>query len=437
MLNLKEFSKRRQHFIEKMGPDSIAIFSAAPECYRNGDVHYAYRQNSDFYYLTGFPEPEAIAVLITEHHASRFILFNRPRDKTAELWNGKRAGQEGAREIYLADASYDIHEFKAKLPSLLEGKKKMYYTYGHDKALDHEMTECLNYLRSKSRSGVAVPAEIVETDFPLHELRLIKSESEIELMRKAAAISSVAHARAMKVCRPGMKEYELEAEILYEFTRQGSRAPAYECIVGAGENSCILHYRDNQAEMRDGEVVLIDAGCEYDHYASDITRTFPVNGRFSPEQREVYEVVLRAQLKAIEQVKPGNTADQVHETAVKEITAGLVKLGLLKGSVEKLIERNAHTVFYMHHTGHWLGMDVHDVGTYRFKGKARPLQAGMVLTVEPGIYIAAGMKGVDERWWNIGVRIEDDVLVTHDGCEVLSTAPKEIADIENIMAGKG
>ena len=416
-----------------MGPDSIAILSAAPECIRNGDVHYAYRQDSNFYYLTGFPEPEAIAVFITDAHASRYLLFNRPHNKIAETWDGKRAGQEGAREIYLADASYVFTEFQEKLSSLLQGKKKLFYTYGHHTALDQQITDCMNYLRSKTRSGFAAPVETVEVDFLLHEQRLIKSEAEIALMRKAAAISSVAHARAMKACKPGMMEYELEAELLHEFTRQGSRALAYECIIGSGENSCVLHYRANQKEMLADDMVLIDAGCEYDHYASDITRTFPVNGRFSPEQRAIYAVVLQAQLKAIEQVKPGNTSEQIHDVATQEITAGLVELGLLKGSVERLIERNAHMPFYMHNTGHWLGMDVHDVGSYKLQGKSRPLKAGMVLTVEPGIYIASDTKNVDARWWNIGVRIEDDVLVTANGYEVLSTAPKEIEAIETLM----
>lgn len=435
MIKLAEFAKRRQQLIRALGDGNIAIIAAAPECIRNGDVHYAYRQNSNFYYLTGFPEPEAIAVFVPGCSQGEYILFNRPRDTSAEIWNGKRAGQEGARENYGADQSYPIQEFGKVIAELLQNRKQLYYTMGSHLSLDEQLLACVNEIRGKPRTGIAAPTVFVDLAALIHEMRLFKSTAEITLMREAAKISGKAHCRAMQICQPGMMEYQLEAEIAHEFIRSGSRTPAYESIVGGGANSCVLHYRDNSEKLRDGDMVLIDAGCEYHCYASDVTRTFPVNGRFSPEQRAIYECVLTAQLAAIDLVRPGTRWDKIQQTVVRILTKGLVALGLLQGNVEKLIKKQAYHQFYMHQFGHWLGMDVHDVGSYRINNTWRPLEPGMVLTVEPGIYIAPHTQGVAEKWWNIGVRIEDDVLVIADGCEVLSTnAPKTVAEIEQMMA---
>jgi Xaa-Pro aminopeptidase len=322
------------------------------------------------------------------------------------------------------------------MPGLLDGRKRIYYSMGSNADFDQQVQHWRNAVAANVRAGARAPAELVAVDQILHEQRLCKDKHEIENMRRAANISAAAHCRAMQVCRPGMWEYEIEAELLHEFTRQGSRAPAYSSIVGGGKNACVLHYVENNARLRNGDLLLIDAGAEYDCYASDITRTFPVNGRFTAEQRAVYEVVLAAQRAAINKVKPGNHWNQPHEAAVRVLTRGLVKLGILKGKVADLVKRQAYARFYMHRTGHWLGMDVHDVGDYRVDGKWRPFRSGMVLTVEPGLYIPAKSKGVDRKWWNIGIRIEDDVLVTRNGCEVLTDGvPKTPVEIETLMAG--
>jgi Xaa-Pro aminopeptidase len=398
IIQISEFIRRRQQCIQAMEPNTAAIIMAAPECLRNGDAHYAYRQKSDFYYLTGFSEPEAILLLLPGRAEGETVLFNRERDPAKEVWTGRRVGQAGACENYGVDEAYPISEYQTKLPELLQGRYE------------------------------------ISLDSSIHEMRLFKSPAEIMTMRKAAEISVQAHLRAMRICQPGMFEYELEAELLHEFYRQGSRAEAYTSIVGSGENSCILHYVDNNSVIKNGDLVLIDAGCEYECYASDITRTFPANGRFNTEQRAIYEIVLQAQLAAIAAVKPGVAWNTFQTTCVRVITSGLLELGLLKGNLEDLIAQKAYFPFYMHGAGHWLGLDVHDAGNYNIEGKPRNIEPNMVFTVEPGIYIAPHTPNVDPKWWNIGVRIEDDILVTANSCEVLSGAlPKTVSDIEALM----
>lgn len=434
-IETSEFARRRKQFMEKMPPRSIAILSAAPERYRNADTDYLYRQDSDFYYLTGFKEPEAIAVFIPGRSQGQYILFNRVRDPLLETWNGRRAGQEGAVKQYGADEAFPISDFVKKLPELLAGCEKVAYCIGRDPEFDRQLLNMINTLHSKVRMGVVVPREFINVEEWIHEMRLMKSSAESEMMRKAAQITAKAHKRAMQVCRPGMYEYQLQAEFLHEYFYNGSLSPAYNPIIGGGENGCILHYVENDAVLKDGDLVLIDAGCEYEYYSSDVTRTFPVNGRFTPEQKAIYDVVLEAQLACIAKAKPGNTLDEIHNTSLNIIVEGLVKLGILQGKVSDLIEQKAYMPFFMHRTGHWLGLDTHDAGLYKKDGKWRKLEAGMAHTIEPGIYIAANTPGVDKKWWNIGVRIEDDILITSSGCEVLSAdAPKTIAEIEALMA---
>ncbi len=434
-MNKSEFQRRRKRLMQAMGKNAIAIVPAAPQRARNRDVEYNYRPDSDFYYLTGFAEPRAVAVMIPGREHGEYILFCRERDPEMETWNGRMAGLEGAMEAHGADDAFPITDIDEILPGLLENRERVFYTMGADPDFDRQVTEWINILRKKSRAGVHTPGEYVALDHILHDMRLYKSAAEQRAMRKAATISAAAHRRAMQVCRPGMMEYQLEAELLHEFMQHGAREAAYPSIVGGGENGCILHYTENAARLNDGELVLIDAGSEYEYYASDITRTFPANGRFSKSQRALYELVLEAQYAAIEQVQPGNHWNQPHEAAVKVLTRGLVKLGLLKGQLNNLIKKEAYRRFYMHRTGHWLGMDVHDVGDYKVGEEWRVLEPGMVLTIEPGLYIPSGSKGVAKKWWNIGIRIEDDVLVTKEGHEVLSAgAPKTVEEIEAVMA---
>lgn len=433
MMNRSEFAKRRKRLMQAMSSDTIAILPTANEKKRNRDTEYPYRADSDFYYLSGFPEPEAVAVLIPGRAHGEFLLFCRERDAEMETWHGRRAGLEGAISKYGADDAFPISDIDEILPGLLENKKRVYYTMGAHADFDRQVMEWINALRNKSRVGVHVPGEFVSLDHLLHDMRLYKTAAELKVMRKAAKIAAQAHLRAMRACRPGMYEYQLEGEILHEFITQGARFPAYNSIVGGGANGCILHYTDNADELKNGDLVLIDAGCEYDYYATDITRTFPVNGRFSPAQRALYDLVLDANLAAIEKVQPGNNWNQPHEAAVKVLTQGLVKLGLLKGRVPQLIKDQAYRKFYMHRTGHWLGMDVHDVGDYKVGDEWRVLEQGMVLTIEPGLYINPA-RSVAKKWHNIGIRIEDDVLVTRTGHEVLScNAIKEAEAIEAWM----
>ena len=441
------FARRRRALLARMGPGSIALLPAASETPRNRDVHHPFRQDSDFYYLTGFPEPEAIAVLAPggEHE---FLLFCRERDPHMEIWHGRRAGPKGAMERYGVDNAHPIAEIDKLLPPLLENRERVFYAIGYNPEFDRRMMGWLNQVRGKARTGVRAPALFVALEHLLHAMRLRKEPEEIAVMRESARIAAEAHQRAMRACRPGRMEYELEAEILYTFVRHGA-GWAYPSIVGGGDNSCILHYTENNALLRDGDIVLIDAGAELDGYASDITRSFPVNGRFSGEQRAIYELVLAAQKAAIDQVRPGRHFNEPHDAAVRKLTEGLAALGLLQGDVEELIKAEQHKPFYMHRTGHWLGMDVHDVGDYKTGEDWRIFEPGMVTTIEPGLYIPAGGKildahwarlGVhletelDERWQRIGIRIEDDVLVTDDGHEILTAAaPKEVDEIEALM----
>lgn len=433
-MDKKEFQRRRTQLMEVMGAGSIAILPAANVRMRNRDVDYPYRQDSDFFYLTGFAEPEAVMVLIPGREHGEYILFCRERDKKNEIWNGPMAGQDGAVNDYAADDSFPIADIDDILPGLLENREKVYCIMGRDKEFDTRLITWINGLREQVRSGIHTPGEFVALDHQLHDMRLYKSAAEVKNMRHAARVSAKAHVRAMQACKPGMKEYQLEGELLYEFVHGGCRHPAYSTIVGGGENGCILHYVENNALLKDGDLVLIDAGGEYDHYAADITRTFPISGKYSPEQRALYDLVLKSQYAAIEQVKPGNHWNQPHEATVAVMTSGMIELGLLSGELTQLMEEEAYKRFYMHRTGHWLGMDVHDVGEYKIGEAWRVLEPGMVLTVEPGIYIPSDSDGVDPKWWGIGIRIEDDVLVTRNGHEVLSRdVPKEADEIEAIM----
>lgn len=418
-----------------MGDQSVAIIPTAPVTIRNRDVEFAFRPDSDFYYLTGYSEPEAVAVLIPDRHHGEYVLFCRERDEKMETWNGRRAGLEGACSLYGANDAFPIEDMDDILPGLLEDRDRIYYTMGNNAPFDHRVLGWVNQVRKRIRTGVKSPDEFITLNHLLHEMRLFKNRDEISLMRKAAKIAANAHKRAMRVCQPGMMEYQIEAEILHEFMRNGARSAAYPSIVGSGANSCILHYTENTDELKDGDILLIDAGAEYGNYASDISRTFPVNGHYSREQRQIYELVLEANLAAIDQVKPGKHWNDPHDTAVHILTEGLLSLGILKGKLSTLIKEQEYKKYFMHRTGHWLGMDVHDVGDYKLEGAWRKLEPGMVTTVEPGLYFQPH-KGLSSKWWNIGVRIEDDVLVKRDGNEVFTRdVPKSVDEIEALMAG--
>lgn len=434
-MNKQEHKRRRKHLMQVMGEDAVAILPAALVRMRNRDAEFQYRQDSDFHYLTGFDEPEAVVVLVPGRKHGEYILFCRENDKKMETWNGLRAGQDGAVATYGADDSFPIDDIDDILPGLLENKEKVYYTMGVQHDFDQRVIKWVTDLRNQSRIGVHTPGEFVSLDHQLHDMRLYKSASEIKIMRKAAQISAKAHTRAMQFCKPGIYEYQLEAELLHSFMQQGARFPAYSSIVGGGKNGCILHYVENSETLKDGDLVLIDAGAELECYASDISRTFPVNGTYSKEQRALYEIVLAAQLAAIEQVQPGNHWNDPHEAAIEVLTQGLIDVGILKGKLKTNIEKETYKDFYMHRTGHWLGLDVHDVGDYKIDNEWRVLEPGMVLTVEPGLYISADHEKVHKKWHNIGIRIEDDVLVTKDGHEVLSKGvPKHPDEIEALMA---
>ncbi|MGD8498529.1 MAG: Xaa-Pro aminopeptidase [Chromatiales bacterium] len=430
----KEYARRRRELMHMMDAESIAIIPAAPVKLRNRDVDYPYRQDSDFLYLTGFAEPEAVAVFIPGRRHGQYLLFCRENDPLMETWHGRRAGQDGAIELYGADDSFPITDIDDILPGLLEDRERVYYTMGRDPEFDQKLMGWVNRMREQSRSGHRPPHEYVSLEYLLHEMRLHKSATEIRAMKAAARITAHAHKRAMRACRPGMTEFEIEAELLYEF-RKGGTVPAYPPIVGGGANGCILHYTENRDELGDGDLLLIDAGAEYEGYACDVTRTFPVNGEYSRAQREIYELVLKAQQAAIKKAIPGNHWDDPHMAAVRTLTRGLVDLGLLKGRPAQLVKSGAYRRFYMHRTGHWLGLDVHDVGEYKVEDQWRLLEPGMVMTIEPGLYIPARSKGVAKRWWDIGVRIEDDVLIRRNGNEVLTAAvPKDPDEIEEYMA---
>jgi Xaa-Pro aminopeptidase len=434
-ISVNEFNERRTRLMEQMKPGSIAIIPSATETIRNNDVHYPFRQNSDFQYLTGFEEPDALAVLMPGREQGEYILFVRDKDKEREIWDGYRAGPDVVVKDFAADDAFPVDDIDDILPGLMEGKSRVYAHMGVDPGFDHQLMNWLNQIRSKVRQGAVPPDDFSDIAHLLHDMRLIKSKQEIAIMADAAKLSAAAHTRAMSVCKPGMFEYQLQAEIEHLCMMGGSRLPAYSAIVGSGKNSCILHYVENNQKMRNGDLVLIDAGAELQCYASDITRTFPVNGRFSEEQRIIYELVLKSNYAAIDAVKPGAHWNEPHEIVVRVLTEGLVELGLMQGDIDELIEEEAYKEFFMHKTGHWLGMDVHDVGDYKIGGEWRVLEPGMVLTIEPGIYISPDNDRVEERWRGIGVRIEDDVVVTRDGCEVLTKdVVKDIGAIEALMA---
>jgi Xaa-Pro aminopeptidase len=413
--------------------DSVAVFPSAPVYTRNNDVDHEYRQDSDFFYLTGFDEPHSVLVMDGKDRTA--TMFVRPRDVEREIWDGPRAGVDGVKADFGADASFVIAELDAELPKLVQNHARLYYRLGKDRAFDEKAIELLDRLRTRARLGVTAPTDVLDPGQILHEMRLFKHEADLEAMRRAAAITREAHVLAMGRTKPGMHEYEVEAILLDTFRRHGSERPAYGSIVGSGPNACILHYRSNNRLMGAGELLLIDAGCEYGYYASDVTRTFPVSGTFSKEQQAIYELVLEAQLASIADTRVGQTLEQIHKRSVDVITRGLVKLGLLAGEPEKLIEEEAYKPFYMHRTSHWLGMDVHDVGSYFEGGKPRKLEAGMVLTVEPGIYIGKDYDKVPAEWRGIGVRIEDDILVTKDGPENLTAGiPKTVDEVHRACA---
>jgi Xaa-Pro aminopeptidase len=434
-MNPKEYALRRQRLAEQMGTNTIAILPSSTIKNRNNDADFSFRQDSDFYYLCGFNEPDAVLALIPGREHGEAVLFCRERNPEKEMWDGRILGPEGAIEELAVDDAFPIADIDDILPGLIEGRDKVFYAMGRDAQFDAKVMEWINVIRSKVRSGAHPPGEFVALEYPLHELRLYKSKAEIAVMKRAAEISAQAHIAAMKASKAGLYEYHLEAELMHTFLSNGARFPAYSSIVGSGENACILHYIDNIEKMKDGDLVLIDAGCELDCYASDITRTFPVNGKFSEAQAALYQVVLDAQYAAIDAVKPGNHWNHPHEAAVRVLTQGLMDLGILVGELDKLIEDEAFKPFYMHRTGHWLGLDVHDVGEYKTGGEWRVLEPGMVMTVEPGLYIAPSAKNVDPKWLGIGIRIEDDVVVTKTGADVLTDGvPKNIAEIEALMA---
>ncbi|WP_435927778.1 Xaa-Pro aminopeptidase [Dryocola sp. BD613] len=429
----QEFLRRRQALLARMAPASAALIFAAPEATRSADSEYPYRQNSDFWYLTGFNEPEAVLILIkSDEHHNHSVLFNRLRDKTAEIWFGRRLGQEAAPEKLAVDRALAFSEIDEQLYQLLNGLDVVYHAQGEYAYADSIVFAALDKLRRGSRQNLCAPATLTDWRPWLHEMRLFKSEEEIAVLRRAGEITALAHTRAMQKCRPGIFEYQLEGEILHEFTRHGARYPSYNTIVGSGENGCILHYTENESELRDGDLVLIDAGCEYKGYAGDITRTFPVSGKFTAPQRAIYDIVLESLETALKLYRPGISMQDVTGEVLHIMVSGLVKLGILNGDVEQLIADNAHRAFFMHGLSHWLGLDVHDVGAYG-PDRSRLLEPGMVITVEPGLYIAPDAD-VPAEYRGIGIRIEDDIVITAEGNENLTTSVvKSADDIEALM----
>jgi len=438
MKNTNEFYRQRRDAVLRAMRDhaggGLALVPTAPEVPRNRDSLFPYRPDSYFYYLSGFPEPEAVVALIAGPDGDRHVLFCREKNEEREIWDGFRYGPEAAQEIFGFDEAYSIAELDAKLPELASDRPALFTPLGLFDAWDRKVTQLLNEVRARVRTGVAAPDEVVDVRGVLDAMRLTKDEHEVRLMRRAGAISGAAHARAMARTRPGWFEYQVEAELMHEFLREGAQAVAYPSIVASGPNACVLHYRENNREMGDGELLLIDAGCEYQGYASDITRTFPVNGRFTGAQKDVYELVLASQLACLDTVRPGADFHDYHKAAERVLAQGYLDLGLLKGTLDEVMESGAFRQFYMHRAGHWLGMDVHDAGLYQVKGASQKLAPGMVLTVEPGTYIRPA-ENVPEAFWNIGVRIEDDVLVTATGHENLTAAtPKTVAEVEAACA---
>lgn len=431
-----EHQQRRHALLSAIGPDAALVLPAASEVTRNRDTHYPFRQNSDFLWLTGFPEPDAVAVLAPRHKSGNYALFVRPKDPERETWDGRRHGPEGAVKHFRAKAAHPLAEIDQKLPELLASRRRLYYPFGQDDAFDRRVMGWLRHLRGQARKGVSAPVELVDSGELLHEARLRKSPAELTMMREAAGISAAAHLALMRQCRPGMSEQHLEALFMRRCAEQGARAQAYPPIVAGGANACILHYLENDARLQDGDLVLIDAGCEWHGYASDITRTFPVNGRFSPAQRALYDLVLKAQQTAIAKARPGATWETMHQAALRVLTKGLVRLGLLDSAghnTPRLIKDEKYKPFFMHRTGHWLGLDVHDVGGYKSQGRWRPLEPGMTLTIEPGLYVAPDAEA-PEAYRGIGIRIEDDLLITETNAEVLSQeVPKDPDEIERLM----
>ncbi|NNP71555.1 Xaa-Pro aminopeptidase [Acinetobacter defluvii] len=435
-LTQADFQERRDRLAEQMGPNSIAIIATSPEVMRNRDADYKFRADSSFFYLTGFAEPEAVAVIETDETGEDYIysLFCRERNREMEIWNGYRAGIDGAIDDYDADEAYAIDLLDEEIIEKLLNKDKLFYRIGQRAEFDARVAKWIAKATGETRRGTSAPAQIVQLDRMIDEMRLHKSAKEIELMQIASDISAEAHTRAMQTVQPNMMEYALEAELNYIFGQNGC-VPSYNSIVGGGENGCILHYVENNQPLKDGDLVLIDAACEYELYASDITRTFPVNGKFSPEQKALYQVVLDAQIAAIDAVRIGNSYKEPHHVAVKILVQGLLDLGIMQGDLEEIIETEKYRQFYMHGTGHWLGMDVHDVGTYKHGEDWRLYEEGMVVTVEPGLYIAPDDQTVDVKWRGIGIRIEDDVVATKDGPLVLTkNVVKSVEDIEALMA---
>lgn len=430
--NAQEFRARRDKLIQQMG-EGVAIIPTAPEAIRNRDSHYPFRFDSYFYYLTGFKEPETV-LFVVAGKSPKTILFCRDKDIEREIWDGFRYGPAAAMQTFGFDEAYSINQLEELAPQLLANQAQLFYSLGADTAWDSKISAWLNHLRTQARTGVSAPDQIVDVRKILDEMRLIKSPFEIDVMHRSANIAAAAHQRAMQFAKPGMMEYEVEAEFLHEFYRRGAQAPAYTSIVAGGANACTLHYNANNAQLHDGDLLLIDAGCELDGYASDITRTFPINGKFSPAQKDLYALVLAAQAAAIEKVAPGQHWNAPHEAALRVLAEGFIDLGLCSGTVDAVIESGSYRQFYMHRTGHWLGLDVHDAGEYKTSvGEWRQLEVGMALTVEPGCYVRPA-DNVPEEFWNIGIRIEDDVIVTSAGCEILTkAAPKAISEIEDLM----
>jgi len=434
MIKNKEYEKRRHRLMEIVGDESVVIVRAAAHKIRNNDVRYPYRQDSDFLYLSGFSEPDAMIVLLPQGKQGRSILFCRERDPHREMWDGLMVGTEGAVEQYGFDQAFPISEIEKQLPEMLHGRDRVCYDLGKDPDFDHLLIGWMNEFRAKTRKKFHAPDEIIALGHSLHEMRLFKSRTEIAVMRKSARIAASAHRQAMQTCKPGMNEAEIHAGLLHTFTRNQCEA-SYIPIVGGGANACVLHYISNRDPLNDGDLLLIDAGAEYDGYASDITRTFPVNGKFTGPQKDLYQVVLNAQLEAIDAVRSGNPWEHVHETAVRIATEGMIDLGILKGSLDEALEEEHFKDYYVHNTGHWLGLDVHDVGEYEIDGHSRVLEPGMVFTVEPGIYIPPTATAVRKIWRGMGLRIEDNVVVTREEADVLtSDICKTITDIEELMA---
>jgi len=430
-----EFATRRARLGDLLGSRSALLLASPPEQLRNGDVHYKFRQDSDILYLTGFEEPETVVLLRPDHPKTPFVMFVRPRNPSEETWTGRRAGVEGAVARFGADAAFPIAELDSKLPELLSGVDDLHLSFGRDEDWDVRVLRMLGRMRAAERRGARAPVRLVDARLSLHEMRLTKSPDEVTALRRAAAITAEAHIAAMQTARAGRGEHEIEALIDYTFRRRGGTGPGYPSIVGCGDNAVILHYVENNAALEEGKLLLVDAGCEVDGFTADVTRTFPVGRRFSPEQRRVYQAVLDVQEAAIAAVRPGVTLDAIHSQVVEQLTQKLVELGLLQGDVATLVSENAHRPYYMHRTSHWLGMDVHDVGFYSVEGSARPLTPGMVLTIEPGLYIAPDAAAPPELR-GIGVRIEDDILVTDTGYENLTAAtPKSVADLEALVLG--